>query len=90
VARLTTDGIFTDVDTVRLESEDSYSIQDGGHTLVARFHTYDGIDGVNFSISGGTKLHLSLFLNGSLISPNNIYLGVAGTHSAHNPFLIYR
>lgn len=90
VARLHTDGIFTDVDTVRLESRDDYAILDGGHTLVIRFNTYDATDGVNFRIQGGDWLRLRLELDGRLIPTDHIFLGVDGKHPASNPFTIRR
>lgn len=90
LARLTTDGVFVDVDTVRLESADDYAVLDGGHTLVLRFKTYDATDGVNFRIQGGTKLRLRLGLNGELIETDSIYLGPNGKHPRTNPFTLSR
>lgn len=88
--RLRTDGVFVDVDSVRLESRDDFAVLDGGHTLVLRFHTYDATDGVNFRIRGGTKLRLNLQLDGDLIPTESIYLGAEGKHPRTNPFTINR
>ena len=90
VARMHTDGIFTNVDTARLESRDKIAVADGGHTLVLRFHTYNYTDGVNFRIAGGDKLHLNLELDGAPIATDSIYLGAAGVHPPSNPFTIDR
>lgn len=89
-ARLHTDGVFVDVDSVRLESRDNFAVLDGGHTILMRFHTYDAIDGLNFRINGGTRLRLSLGLDGEPISTDNIFLGPNGKHPASNPFTLYR
>ncbi|MBI4492362.1 MAG: hypothetical protein HY690_06170 [Chloroflexi bacterium] len=90
VAYLRTDGLFEDVDTVRLESQDDVAVLDGGHTLALRFHTYDYTDGVNFRVRGGTRLRLNLQLDGQLISTDSIYLGAEGHHPEANPFTIFR
>lgn len=90
VARLHTDGVFQDVDAVRLESRDNFAVLDGGHTIVMRFHTYDATDGLNFRVRGGTRLRFNLQLDGELISTDSIYLGAAGVHPASNPFTIRR
>ncbi len=63
---------------------------DGGHTLLLRFHTYDGIDGVNFRVNGGEHLRFNLHLDGKLIGTDDVYLGADGRHPASNPFTIER
>lgn len=90
VARLHTDGKFTDVDAVKLEKDDKLKIKDDGHTLVLRFHTYDGFDGVNFHIDGGHKLRLNLKLDGKEAPLSSIYLGEDGAHPKSDPFTIDR
>jgi len=87
-AHLHTDGVFTDVDTVRLESRDSFAVLDGGHTLVLRFRTFNATDGLNFRIRGGTRLRLNLQLDGELVSTGSIYLGAHGRHPESNPFTV--
>lgn len=89
-ARLWTDGTFTDVDAVRLESRDDFAVIDGGHTLVLRFHTYDATDGVNFRIRGGSRLRLALKLDGEYVETESIFLGARGIHPRTNPFTIKR
>ena len=90
VARLSTDGVFEDVDAVRLENRDNFEVLDNGHVIVLRFHTYDATDGLNFRIKGGTKLHLDLRLDGKRISTDSIFIGADGDHPEHNPFTIHR
>ena len=89
-ARLRTDGVFQDVDAVRLENRDNFAVLDGGHTIVLRFHTYDATDGLNFRVRGGTRLRFNLQLDGELIATDSIYLGAAGVHPPTNPFTIRR
>jgi hypothetical protein len=90
VAHLRTDGIFENVDSVRLENRDDILVADGGHELVLRFHTYDFTDGVDFTIDGGHDLSLRLELDGQLVDTGSIYLGAAGAHPASDPFTIVR
>src|SRR3989304_1504390 len=89
-ARLRTDGIFVNVDAVRLENRDNFAVLDGGHTLVLKFRTYDFTDGGHFNIRGGTRLRLNLQLDQELISTDNIFLGAEGKHPETNPFTIRR
>ena len=90
VARLHTDGVFQNVDTVRLDSRDDVRVVDGGHTLVMRVHTFDAIDGVNFTVNGGDRLRFALELDGHSISTQRIFLGANGVHPPANPFTIHR
>jgi hypothetical protein len=87
-AVLTTKGTFDGVDLIRLEPDDQVQLEDGGHRMVIHFHTFDGIDGVNFVVKGGDKLHLKLELDGQDAPTNQIYLGPQGRHPKHNPFSI--
>ncbi len=87
-AVLRTTGTFENVDPIRLEPDDTVDITDGGHRMVIHFHTYDGIDGVNFRVDGGDKLHLKLELDGKDAPTDQIYLGPQGRHPKHNPFTI--
>ena len=88
-ARLRTDGVFVDVDTVRLESRDDVAVLDGGHTLVLRFHTFDHTDGVNFRVrEGGDWLRFNLRLGGDQIATESIYLGGTERHPPRNPFTV--
>jgi len=89
-AVLTTDGTFRDVDKIRLEGADDVVLLDNGHKLVVQFHTHDGIDGVNFHISGGDSLTLRLDVNGHLIDRSNIFIGHNNVHPWSDPFTIER
>jgi len=87
-AVLHTRGTFENVDVVKLENDDRVDVLDGGHTLSIHFHTFDGIDGVNFTIRGGEALRLNLKVDDEQISTQSIFLGVEGRHPKHNPFSI--
>ena len=84
---VTTDGKFTDVQLVRPEKDDSATI-DGNGNLDFKFVTYSGIDGVDFRDPGGSKITLTLYLDGSLLPTSQIYLGDASRHPAANPFTL--
>ena len=87
-AVLRTKGTFENVDVVKLEKDDRVDLQEGGHKLVIHFHTYDGIDGVNFTIKDGERLRLNLKVDDEHIATSNIFLGAKGVHPKHNPFSI--
>lgn len=89
-AVLTSNGHFRDVRHVRFDGQDDTQIVDGGHRLLARLHTYDGIDGVIFRIEGGDHVTLRLFLEGREIDPAFIYVGRFSVHPNGNPFTVYR
>ena len=89
-AVLTTGGTFADIQKVRLESNDDIRLLDNGHRLVVRFHTYDGVDGVNFHVVGGDRLRLRFDEAGKLIGPDRIYAGAEAIHPASDPFTVNR
>jgi hypothetical protein len=90
VARITSNGVFENVDSVRLENRDSVRVVDGGHTLVLDFHTYDATDGVNFDVRGGSYVTFDLELDGHQIHTDRIFLGANRHHPRSNPFTILR
>lgn len=85
-----TDGTFRDVEKVRDEQDDHVDVLDNGHEIKFSFVTYAGIDGFNFNVDGGTKVHYLLDQSGQRISTSSIYLGKDGTHPKHNPLTIHR
>jgi hypothetical protein len=87
-AVLRTKGTFEHLDLIKLEPDDRVHVTDGGHRMVIHFHTYDGIDGLNFTVNGGDALRLNLKLDGQRASTNQIYLGPQGRHPKHNPFTL--
>lgn len=89
-AVLTTNGHFRNVSRERFEPEDAATVTDGGHTLLVRLHTYDGIDGVNFRVQGGDHLTLRLYHEGHLLDPAFVYAGRFSVHPANIPFTIDR
>jgi len=89
-ARIHTDGTFEAVQPVLLETGDTFTVTDGGHTLWLGFHTYNGIDGINFHIRGGEYVRFHLDLDNQLISTSNIFLGASLSHPATNPFQVAR
>lgn len=89
-AVLASRGVFRDVDRFRLEGADEVRVIDGGHVLVARFHTYAGIDGVSFRLDGGDGIRLRFGEAGHLIDTSDIFIGHNGVHPAGNPFTVRR
>lgn len=97
---LTSDGTFAALDLVKAERDDMASIDASGHKLSFSFHTYSGIDGMDFQIDGGTQLTLSLYrddydaagkkLSSQRLPIDNIYLGAYSVHPDRNPFTVRR
>lgn len=79
-------GRFTSVSTVRLESIDHVTLQ-GDATLTYSFATYNGIDGIDFEVSGcgdaaqSQALHLALDSEGKA-DPDHIFVGANEHHPA--------
>ncbi|MBV9578500.1 MAG: hypothetical protein JO057_07925 [Chloroflexi bacterium] len=82
-ARFHTDGTFTNLSRVRLESDDQNYLENYGHDLVTCHHTHDGIDGVNVDIEGGTVLTGEADLDSTPISTSDIFLGAAERYYSH-------
>lgn len=89
-ARLHSDGIFEDVEAVRLENADNFAVVGAGHTLLIDFHTYNWTDGVNFRLKDAGMIRFALKLDGEVISTDSIFLGAEGVHPESNPFIIRR
>ena len=88
--RISTEGVFQNVDPVRLDGGDSVTVLDGGHRLEGDFVTHEGIDGVNFNIAGGAGMRLALRIDGDLAPGDEIYLGDDFSHPSNNPFVELR
>ncbi len=89
-AVLTTDGVVRDVSKIRLEGADDIYVSPDGHRLVVKFHTWDGIDGVNFQVDGGRGLRLRLEEFGRLVYPWRVFAGRFSLHPQANPFTVLR
>jgi len=86
---LTTDGSFSAVSLEQPEGDDHVSGQGGG-TVTFDLHTQSGIDGINFSVDGATKITLDLMRDGNKTSVDNIFLGEDSVHPAHNPLDVHQ
>ncbi|MBV9602738.1 MAG: hypothetical protein JOZ87_38585 [Chloroflexi bacterium] len=86
---LHTEGTFENVSVVRLEDGDRADVTNGGHDLVIHFHTFDGIDGVNFTIRDANRVRLDLKLDDQPAPTSMIYLGPLGVHPNNNPFHLH-
>ena len=101
-----TDGRYLNPSLEKPENDDHFDIANpdeceittaspsgpGPHYCVMTFsfHTFDGIDGVNFHIDGGSYVQLDLYRDGNPISVDNIFLGEDSVHPDNNPFIVYR
>jgi hypothetical protein len=89
-ALIHTDGVITSLDPIRLESDDQNYLENGGHDLWIYYHTYDGIDGVNFKIDGGTSMTVTADLDKKAISASDIFLGGSEQNPSSNSFTLTR
>ena len=87
---VTTDGTFVNVSTVKLDGSDSVSVDGSGHTLSFSFHTYNGIDGVDYDIQGGTGQRVDVQEDGVEMPTTNAFLGAYSVHPENMPFLVCR
>jgi hypothetical protein len=62
------------------------SVDPGGHSLTFVFHTFSGIDGINYYIDGGSYETVNLQRDGGQLSVDNIFLGEDSVHPDNNPF----
>lgn len=85
-ARIHTDGTFRSVEGVTLEDRDYYVVADRGHALGINFHTYNGVDGMNFRLDGSSCIRFNLMLDGQPIPTDQIFLGKDKDNPDQNPF----
>jgi len=83
-----TDGKIQDLDDTLLEpwQGDKASVDPGGHSLTFVFHTFSGIDGINYYIDGGTYETVDLQRDGRELPTSHIYLGQYGVNPQNDPF----
>jgi len=86
---LTTDGKFTNLVNVKPENDDKIT-QTGDGNITFDLKTYSGIDGLRFSILGGTTLTMNLNIDGQSASTSRIFLGRHHRHPASLPLVFDR
>jgi hypothetical protein len=89
-AIIRTDGNVENVDQARLEDADTYTILDGGHTLVVDFHTDGHIDNIRWDVNGGTFTHFNLNIDGHDIDPDHVFLGQDNRNPERSDFAVRR
>jgi opacity protein-like surface antigen len=87
---LRTDGEFVGVTKVRDEADDHVDVSPDHKTIRFSFVTYEGVDGFDFHVAGGTKVVFALDRDGTRLDPAYIFLGEDSVHPLHNPFRIER
>jgi hypothetical protein len=87
---ITTDGTIINVTPIQLDPSDSVSLDAGGQTLYFDFHTFSGIDGVDYEIAGGTGQELYIQWDGSDIPVARVYLGRNSVHPLNDPMVFCR
>jgi hypothetical protein len=87
---ITTDGRFTGVNAIMLESGDHYSLSSNQETLTFAFQDHGWIDGVSFTPKCGSTMTLNLSIEGVPASTTRIHLGVPPSSPATNPVTFTR
>lgn len=77
------------VQGVRLEAGDSVTKGPQGHCAIFNFHTRGGIDGFDLRAPGGV-VTFTFKMGGSALGKQHIWVGSAGVHPAHSPFVLNR
>lgn len=84
------DGTFFNVNPVQLEGGDWASVDPSGHVLTFSFHTFSGIDGVDYEILGGSGQRVNLQMDGAEFNPSSVFLGSYSVHPEFMPFTVCR
>lgn len=88
---ITTDGQFNNLKLVQAEKDDHAEIVGpADNELDFRFHTFSGIDGMDYRIDGGTYQTLTLYRDGAPLPIDNTFLGAFSVHPDNNPFTVCR
>ncbi len=74
----------------RLESRDTYTLSGDGLTLTYRFVNHGGVDGLDIRTACATQLRVRGAMAGAKLPVRRIWLGRAGLHPHHDPFVIKR
>jgi|GEM_PF-1678958 len=85
---IVTDGTVVDVHRYRDESDDTVTVTGPQNDeLDFDFHTFSGLDGVDFRVHGGSYAILTLYRDGAPLSVDHIFLGAYSQHPDTNPFI---
>jgi hypothetical protein len=76
---ISTDGIFYGLNMIRLEQNDTASVDPTGHTLTFAFNTYAGVDGIDYFIDGGSEQTLDLQVDGHQLGRGSTWVRMAST-----------
>ncbi|HTE85701.1 MAG TPA: hypothetical protein VK821_13305, partial [Dehalococcoidia bacterium] len=87
---ITTDGTFINISPIQLDPDDSVSLDGSGQILSFDFHTFSGVDGVDFEIAGGTGQELYIQWDGRDIPVARVYLGRNSVHPLYDPMMFCR
>jgi hypothetical protein len=87
---ITTDGTIRNLSLIRAEQDDTATVDASGKQLTFNFHTFSGIDGMDYDIQGGTYQTVNLQRDGLQLSIDRIFLGEDSVHPDHNPLTICR
>ncbi|HVC30969.1 MAG TPA: hypothetical protein VND24_07260 [Steroidobacteraceae bacterium] len=88
---ISTDGQFNNLKLVKAEQDDHAEIVGpGDNELDFRFHTFSGIDGMDFRIDGGTYQTLTLYRDGAPLPIDSTFLGMFSVHPDSEPFPVCR
>lgn len=90
--QIATDGTIRDLDRSRLEpgQGDMATVDPTHHLITFRFHTFSGLDGIEYFIDGGSYQTVDLQRDGVDLPIDNIFLGAYSVHPDNNPFKVCR
>lgn len=81
---------ITDVRKFRLEKADSVKVGPHRHTLTFRFTNYGYLDGISFAAGCSKDVKVSLSIDGTQATPNQVFLGKNRVQPTSVPFRIER
>ncbi len=83
-----TNGRFTDINRNNLESNDRNVTNNASNEIKFDLKSTGGTDGLSFRMTNSTDVTFTLYLDGKLIDPSNVYIGNANRHPGTNAFTV--
>jgi hypothetical protein len=83
--QIVTDGQIVHAHLIDNDQSDSIFVAPNRKSMTYNFHTFEGTDGVDYQIEGGTYQSVTAWYQGNLMQTSNIYLGSNGVNPEYNP-----
>lgn len=75
---------------VFLDSQDAFTVSDGGRTITYRFVNHGHLDGLDIRTACASRLTVTGSMDGTRLPASRIWIGAGGAHPLGVPFAILR